>query len=420
MMTSHPYIARFFTPRAWAVLVVAHLVGFAIAAAVWRQRPTPPRPPATPPRQYLSLPPGPWGDGPRGAIVQTGREVDGFVVPIGQARREGAASRFLPDRPDWAAMARSSVPATLALRLKGSPPGPDGSDPADDDAWTAASAALRDGLTSATGQGVVVEGLQLDLLEASGDAQGWQARAHGFATQWRADNRILSLAVPARWVAQGPSLSQLTEGFDRLIAPWPEGADPGEPEWDSWLETLAAQRQPFLALLPGPAPLPSADGASSDLPEGLLPSAMARALTQLRQQAPAGLVGWVWHGLPASDGAALWTWPALRAVMMGRTPETALTASILQIDPYIFEIWLQNTGESAPTAGSEARFILYWRGRVPGALAMRTPYYMDHTQTIIRGPVPQPGQRVLVGEFSLLDTSPGLLLPQVGSASLAR
>lgn len=75
------------------------------------------------------------------------------------------------------------------------------------------------------------------------------------------------------------------------------------------------------------------------------PKAMARLVREWTADRPAELAGILWYRLPNTADRLNWPWPALRAVMNGRTPRRELRADSRSPEPDLVEIDLVNTGE---------------------------------------------------------------------------
>lgn len=98
----------------------------------------------------------------------------------------------------------------------------------------------------------------------------------------------------------------------------------------------------------------AADGSARVWPAGAIvrnvrsdPAAMAGLVSGLQRQHPAALTGLIWYRLPVAGERLNWPWPALAAVMQGRTPaaQIAVEAVSTPADPALVHISLRNLGD---------------------------------------------------------------------------
>ena len=96
----------------------------------------------------------------------------------------------------------------------------------------------------------------------------------------------------------------------------------------------------------------SAEGPLLSWPAGLRlrearsdPAAAAGLVREWTRDRPAELAGILWYRLPVEGDRLNWTGPALRAVMAGRSPQSAVRVDVRAPEPGLVEIDLLNSGD---------------------------------------------------------------------------
>jgi hypothetical protein len=60
-------------------------------------------------------------------------------------------------------------------------------------------------------------------------------------------------------------------------------------------------------------------------------------------------MGFAWFRLPVDIDRQNLPWLAFQSVMAGNTPQASFTAEMRQAEPGLYELWLSNTGDYAPS-----------------------------------------------------------------------
>jgi hypothetical protein len=113
----------------------------------------------------------------------------------------------------------------------------------------------------------------------------------------------------------------------------------------------------------------SADGSARIWPEGAVlrtvradSTELANLVSNLKQQHPASLTGFIWYRLPVEGEKLNWPWPTLAAVMNGRPPVANLhvESAASPKDASLILVTLTNSGEA--DAFQLPRTALEWSG----------------------------------------------------------
>lgn len=113
----------------------------------------------------------------------------------------------------------------------------------------------------------------------------------------------------------------------------------------------------------------AADGSARVWPAGATvrtvradPAALASLVSGFQRQHPAQLTGLIWYRLPVDGERLNWPWPALAAVMQGRTPGARVHLEVASspADPALLQITLRNSGDD--DALSTPAASLNWSG----------------------------------------------------------
>lgn len=143
------------------------------------------------------------------------------------------------------------------------------------------------------------------------------------------------------------------------------------------------------------------------------PAAIAGVVRDVRARPPHGLLGFVWFRLPVASDTLNWPWQTLEAVRDGREPRTSFAAELREPSAGLYELYVVNTGETAPVDGARIEVAF-----APGGVAASDTHNGFAAQTTesgatLGGPAPRPGETVIAAWFRL---RPGLQTP--GSAPI--
>lgn len=285
---------------------------------------------------------------------------------------------------------------------------------------------VRGVAAEARGQGIALSEIQMDYdcpESKLGDYRDLLPALHKAATPVR-----LTITVLPTWMRQRRAFRELIEGADgyvlqlhSLVLPEKAGErvtliEPRSAQ--GWAEEAARVGHPFRVALPtyGYEVVFDARGKPLGvLAEGPLlswspdvtvhtvrsePKAMAGLIRDWTRDRPAELVGVLWYRLPVAGDRLNWTWPTLRAVMAGRTPQGELSAAVRRPEPELVEIDLLNAGEAEVPWPSRVR--VRWKGKAPSAadgLAVYKIVSADRSEIRLEGSgsgLLRPGERRVI------------------------
>jgi len=102
----------------------------------------------------------------------------------------------------------------------------------------------------------------------------------------------------------------------------------------------------------------SAEGPSGEWPSAAQvralradPAAMAALVSRWTARRPACMNGIIWYRLPVAGDSLNWRWATLEAVMAGRVPQPGMSAVVRKPEPLVYEVVLENSGESDGSLG---------------------------------------------------------------------
>ncbi len=322
------------------------------------------------------------------SLGSPGIEIPGYPLsplPGAQSRmgRSSVARDFNPGRGGAALAPRrdSGKPVGAALRVTTFP-----SRFADEPGIVRLLATLtRDVAVEARAKGIALSEIQLDYdcPESKLDDYRWLLSR---LRQAAAPVPLTFTALPS-WMGQRRAFGKLIAAADgtvlqvhSLTAP----AGPGEAiallklgEAREWVETAARFGRPFRVALPTYGYLAafdskgkllglSAEGPLLSWPEGIDvrtarsdPAVLAKLVREWTRSRPAEMTGILWYRLPVEGDRLNWSWPALRAVMAGKTPRGEVRAVVRHPEPGLAEIDLIGEGDGEAAAPSSVR--IGWR-----------------------------------------------------------
>ncbi|HSU81695.1 MAG TPA: DUF3142 domain-containing protein [Thermoanaerobaculia bacterium] len=189
-------------------------------------------------------------------------------------------------------------------------------------------------------------------------------------------------ALPS-WLGQRRAFGGLIAAADGYVLqvhslkppsePWGEIALLKPEEAREWTDTAARFGRPFRVALPTYGYLAafdaqgrllglSAEGPLLSWPQGITvraarsdPAVLAGLIRDWTRDRPAELAGVLWFRLPVIGDRLSWSWPALRAVMVGREPHGKVRADVRAPEPGLAEIDLVNEGDGESALPSPVR-----------------------------------------------------------------
>jgi hypothetical protein len=183
----------------------------------------------------------------------------------------------------------------------------------------------------------------------------------------------LTLTALPSWMGQRRAFAKLIAAADGYVLQVHSLVPPKSPKGDfsvlradearEWVATAARFGRPFRVALPTYGYLAafdrkdrlvglSAEGPLFSWPAALRlrearsdPAAAAGLVREWTRERPPELAGILWYRLPVEGDRLNWTGPALRAVMAGRNPRSAVRVDVRAPEPGLVEIDLLNTGD---------------------------------------------------------------------------
>ena len=310
-----------------------------------------------------------WNEAVHRAIDQSQPHVDGFMLLAGEVGYDGKDFTFLPASPDLQGI---SKPLTVVLRIRGEfskglkqhhVPSAVEYILARLTPWLSA----KDGDASRPGVQIDFDCPTSALLEYAGFLQ---------ALRTSLSDTHLSITALPDWLN--------SEAFPKLLAhvdyfvlqvhslDTPTTMDAPYTLCDPKKAVRAVERAsrigvPFYIALPtysyrllfdqqgrfrsiiaeqtaqSPAPGMTVKDVSAD------PAVLAQLARQWRDHPPDNCLGLAWFRLPVEGDKRNLPWPAFAALLKGDTPKTAFTAEMRQPEPGLYELWLSNSGDYAPS-----------------------------------------------------------------------
>lgn len=320
-----------------------------------------------------------WTPTVRTAVAETGRNFAALDVLAAEISWRNGQAATMSVAPDWAALRSHAHAVALVVRV-----GPTAATWAPDSPAThAIVAACTQALARAHAAGVEPTELQLDFDAATARLAPYREMLQLVRREVRPP-RLVITTLPA-WMGS-PDFAALiaeTDGFvlqvHSLEKPASRDAaftlcDPAKAR--AWIERAAAFGRPFRVALPaygyrlafdavGKFTALEAEGEPRDWPAGfttrvvLADAAEISALVQqLLASPPPHCEGIAWFRFPTAGDELAWSWPTLRAVMLGRAPRAQLTLVAQSVAGGTLELLETNQGDAS---AEPAAFRLEWR-----------------------------------------------------------
>ncbi len=402
----------------------ALLLFAAIVAVFWWRAPTPP-----PPRPVVSayyVWQMQWNDDVREAVRAADPSASAFMALAGEVNVSAGELRLQRGYPDWESLAEIHAPVTLVLRANAALGDLLQSD-ARDKAVAFVTDALKSAIAEANAKGTTIRGVQLDYDCPSAKLASYKTLVD--ALRPRFDKLELSITALPTWlkwrdfeelaggltyyVLQVHSLDRPST-FDQPITLCDTARVPG------YLRRAASIGAPYYLALPtygyrfvfdedGTFASLIAEGPAPALKPGQRirtvmadPGEIADIVRAVRAQPPYALLGFVSFRLPIASDDLNWPWRTLEAVSDGRTPKTAFTAELRNPSPGLYELYIVNTGETAPVRG--VRTTLRYAPGIVLASDTHNGFTAEEPTggpTVLNGPAPRPGQSILAAWFRI-------------------
>lgn len=363
-----------------------------------------------------------WNDAVRDAVRVADSSATAFMVLIGEVNASGGELRLQRGYPDWNTLAKARSPVTIVLRANAALG--DLLQSADrGNAAAFVANAFDAAIAEANAKGATVRGVQLDYDCPSAKLASYRTLVDALRPRFaQLEFSITALPTWLKWGDFGGLVRGLTyyvlqvhsldppRSFDSPIVLCDTSRIPG------YLRRATSIEVPYYLALPtygyrfvfddkGMFTSIIAEGPAPDLKPGYRvrtvttdPADIARVVRATRRQPPYQLLGFVWFRLPVASDDLNWPWPTLEAVREGRTPKTMLAAELRNSGAGLYELYIANTGESAP---AQVRTAVHY---APGTVLTSDTHngfkaaYSAGTTTL-SGPAPRPGGTILAAWF---------------------
>ena len=371
-----------------------------------------------------------WDDDLRAAVHKADRRADGFWVLAAEVTAKDDAVQWTKIPATWPALAGSAARVTLVMRADVSVMGILRSD------GVAAADVFRQHLLElgreADAAGVNVRGFQLDLdcptSKLATYADLLQTLRPGL------ESLDLSITTLPDWL-RSPAFPKVVQGLACFVVQVHSIEKPSVIDAPVTLcrtERVAEVARkasgagvPFYIALPtyGYEVAFDADGQFVGLAaEGPAPAwapgvrtrvvmsdpmRLARVVSTLDRNRPAGLKGLAWFRLPVSSDRLNWSWATLEAVMQGREPLVCFAAEVRRPNPDLHEVWVRNAGEYVPRGKTTPSVAL--DVRIPARAVRASDLLNGFSETSGRGgramrlagPAPLTDEPIMVAWFRL-------------------
>jgi len=366
-----------------------------------------------------------WNDGVRASLARADLHAASLMVLIGEVNATRGTLKLDSAFPDWQALAKCRAPVTLVLRANVALSDLLQSD-SRDTAVNFVCGAFADSIAAGTDAGVSVRGLQLDYDCPSSKLGTYTQLVESIRAQFSSyELSITTLPTWLRWNEFGDLVRKLSyyvlqvhsldapETVEDEITLCDTSRIPG------YLRRASAIGAPFYLALPtygyrftfdstGKFVALAAEGPSGALQAGYRSRTVmadaeqiAKVVRALEQQPPHGLLGIAWFRMPVESDTLNWPWPALDAVRAGRAPETAVVASVRTPEPGLYEVWVENKGDTAPTDGIQISLRISLRDMTAYDTHNGFESKPGDGAILLTGPAPRPEGSTLAAWFRM-------------------
>lgn len=127
------------------------------------------------------------------------------------------------------------------------------------------------------------------------------------------------------------------------------------------------------------------------------PDEIASDVLFLHRKPPSKCLGIAWFRLPVERERLNWSWPALKAVIQGRSPQVAYQAEIRSSTDCLYELWISNTGER--NLIKPLTLLNPWERQPVIAFDCMNGFRLDSDSGLLTGMAPDVGRPVLAAWF---------------------